>query len=63
MYVLVMLHLNLITQVGDPVEMAAITSVYSKGRTTPLVVASGKTNIGHTESCSGFAGIIKVRPP
>jgi acyl transferase domain-containing protein len=46
--------------VGDPVEMAAITKVYSKDRQEPLIVASGKTNIGHTESCSGFAGIIKV---
>ncbi|CAL8113277.1 unnamed protein product [Orchesella dallaii] len=49
------------TVVGDPIEMAAITSVYCKDqREEPLLVGSGKTNIGHTESCSGLAGIIKV---
>ncbi|CAL8113280.1 unnamed protein product [Orchesella dallaii] len=49
------------TVIGDTTEMAAITSLYCKDeREKPLLIASGKTNIGHTESCSGIAGIIKV---
>ncbi|CAL8093609.1 unnamed protein product [Orchesella dallaii] len=48
------------TPVGDPLEVAAITKVYSKGRTDPLVIGSVKTNIGHTESVSGITGIIKT---
>ncbi|CAL8093606.1 unnamed protein product [Orchesella dallaii] len=48
------------TPVGDPMEIAAITKVYSKGRNEPLVIGSVKTNIGHTESASGITGIIKV---
>lgn len=40
--------------------MAAVASVYSEGREEPLTIGSVKTNIGHTESCSGIAGIIKV---
>ncbi|ODM98514.1 Lovastatin diketide synthase LovF [Orchesella cincta] len=48
------------TPVGDPMEIAAITKVYSKGRNEPLVIGSVKTNVGHTESASGITGIIKV---
>jgi acyl transferase domain-containing protein len=45
---------------GDLVEISAISEVYSKGRKDPLIVGSVKTNIGHTESVAGVAGIIKV---
>ncbi|ODM98078.1 Phenolphthiocerol synthesis polyketide synthase type I Pks15/1 [Orchesella cincta] len=49
------------TVIGDTTEMAAIASLYCKEeREKPLLIASGKTNIGHSESCSGIAGIIKV---
>jgi acyl transferase domain-containing protein/NADPH:quinone reductase-like Zn-dependent oxidoreductase/SAM-dependent methyltransferase/acyl carrier protein len=48
------------TPVGDPLEVAAVAEVYAKQRTSPLTIGSVKTNIGHTESCSGIAGIIKV---
>lgn len=51
------------TSLGDPLEISAIAEVYGKdncGRAEPLVVGSVKTNIGHTESCSGITGIIKV---
>ena len=50
------------TPVGDPVEIAAIGNVFASTRTAedPLLVGSIKTNIGHTESASAIAGIMKV---
>jgi acyl transferase domain-containing protein len=49
------------TPVGDPLEVAAVTKAYStKDRIDLLTIGSVKTNIGHTESVSGLAGIIKT---
>lgn len=42
-------------------EVAAITKAYrSLSRSQPLIIGSVKTNVGHTESCSGITGIMKV---
>ena len=50
------------TSLGDPIELEALAEVLAKKRSpqTPLYVGSVKTNIGHTESASGIAGLIKV---
>ena len=50
------------TPTGDPIEARAIASVFKKGRTReqPLRIGSVKTNVGHTETSSGLASIIKV---
>ncbi|CAL8084892.1 unnamed protein product [Orchesella dallaii] len=49
------------TVVGDPMEVSAIAKAYhSKQRKEPLLIGSVKTNVGHTESCSGITGIMKV---
>jgi amino acid adenylation domain-containing protein len=48
------------TPLGDPIEMAALESVFLRGRRTPLTVASVKTNIGHLETAAGMAGVLKV---
>ena len=50
------------TPVGDPIEMQATGTVYSRGRDAdrPLLVGSVKTNIGHLESAAGAASLIKV---
>lgn len=50
------------TQLGDPIEMEAISSVYGEGRDAadPLWVGAVKTNVGHLEAASGVTGFIKV---
>ncbi|MBW4567204.1 MAG: SDR family NAD(P)-dependent oxidoreductase [Tolypothrix carrinoi HA7290-LM1] len=50
------------TPVGDPIEAIALGNVLSKNRTPGnyCTVGSVKTNIGHLETASGIAGLIKV---
>jgi acyl transferase domain-containing protein/NAD(P)-dependent dehydrogenase (short-subunit alcohol dehydrogenase family)/acyl carrier protein len=50
------------TSLGDPIEMEALAHALGTGRSPdrPLLVGSVKTNIGHAESASGVAGLMKV---
>ncbi len=50
------------TPVGDPVEMRALARALASDRaaTSPLLVGSVKTNIGHLEAGAGVAGLIKT---
>ncbi|KAK2886654.1 phthioceranic/hydroxyphthioceranic acid synthase-like [Channa argus] len=51
------------TPVGDPTEATSISNVIAKARphgSETLRVGSVKSNIGHTESAAGVAGLIKV---
>ncbi|CAJ1496945.1 SDR family NAD(P)-dependent oxidoreductase [[Mycobacterium] kokjensenii] len=50
------------TPLGDPIEVQAAGAAYADGRAAdrPLLMGSVKTNIGHLESASGAAGLIKV---
>jgi naphtho-gamma-pyrone polyketide synthase len=51
------------TQAGDPCEMDAVLSVFAPPGSTragPLHLGSAKANIGHAESASGVASLIKV---
>jgi len=47
-------------QVGDPVELAALHKVFCKGRETPLLIGSVKSNMGHSEPAAGLCSITKV---
>lgn len=50
------------TRLGDPIEVAALTAAFRE--TTQAVghcaIGSVKTNIGHTDTAAGVAGLIKV---
>uniref|UniRef100_A0A8D8PNC5 Fatty acid synthase n=1 Tax=Cacopsylla melanoneura TaxID=428564 RepID=A0A8D8PNC5_9HEMI len=48
------------TKVGDPQEVNAITDVFCKDRTSPLLLGSVKSNMGHSEPASGLCSIAKV---
>ncbi|MCA9537840.1 MAG: AMP-binding protein, partial [Myxococcales bacterium] len=49
------------TSLGDPIEVGAITDVFGADRAAhdSLWLGAVKTNIGHLESASGVAGLIK----
>ncbi|KAJ5516222.1 hypothetical protein N7527_007782 [Penicillium freii] len=50
------------TAIGDPIETAAIGSVFRPHHSlnNPLYIGSVKSNIGHLEGASGVAGVIKT---
>ena len=48
------------TPAGDPVEAAALGSVFAPGREEPLRVGSAKTNVGHLEGAAGIVGLVKT---
>ena len=50
------------TPLGDPIEMSALADVFRRNTAeqSPVHVTSVKANIGHTETVSGIAGLIKV---
>ena len=50
------------TQAGDNAEINSISKVFCDGieRSKPLLVGSVKANLGHCESASGLAGLIKT---
>lgn len=50
------------TPVGDPAEVAAISSIYGKdrGSSDPCLIGSIKPNIGHLEAGAGVMGFMKA---
>lgn len=49
------------TKVGDPQEANAVCEVFCRDRTTPLLIGSVKSNMGHAEPSSGLASVAKVQ--
>lgn len=50
------------TSLGDPIELAALRNVYTRGvkRGKPILVGSVKSQVGHLEGAAGMAGFIKA---
>lgn len=49
------------TRLGDPIEVAALTEAFALGAGGGRTgIGSVKTNIGHTDTAAGTAGLIKV---
>ncbi len=50
------------TRLGDPIEAKALLAVYGSGRPAdqPLLLGSGKSNLGHTGAAAGVIGVIKM---
>ncbi|MEV0501662.1 SDR family NAD(P)-dependent oxidoreductase [Streptomyces spectabilis] len=50
------------TTLGDPIEAQALLATYGQDRPVdqPLWLGSVKSNIGHTQSAAGVAGVIKM---
>ena len=47
------------TALGDEIELGALNDVFGK-RSDPLHVGAVKTNVGHTHTAAGIAGLIKT---
>ena len=48
------------TQIGDPIEAEAISAAFRKSEDDPICIGAVKPNIGHLESASGVASLIKA---
>lgn len=50
------------TELGDPIEVAALTEVFGNGAARPAKCALGsvKTNFGHLDEAAGVAGLVKT---
>ncbi|MET8850308.1 type I polyketide synthase [Amycolatopsis sp. NPDC004625] len=48
------------TTLGDPIEAQAVLATYGQERSAPLWLGSLKSNLGHTQSAAGVAGVIKM---
>ena len=50
------------TALGDPIEVESVGTILNEGHSkkNPLLIGSVKTNIGHLESASGIAALMKV---
>lgn len=48
------------TPLGDPVEVAALAAAYRGAPAGSVRLGSAKSNLGHTETAAGVAGLIKA---
>ncbi|KAI3334195.1 polyketide synthase-like protein [Ustulina deusta] len=48
------------TELGDVVELTALASCFSPGRSSPLKIGGTKPSFGHSEAASSLTSVIKV---
>lgn len=48
------------THLGDPIEVEALNLAFGKREANQCAIGSVKTNIGHTDTAAGVAGLIKT---
>lgn len=48
------------TELGDPIEIAALTEAFDTSKRGFCALGSVKSNIGHLDAAAGIAGLIKV---
>jgi acyl transferase domain-containing protein/acyl-CoA synthetase (AMP-forming)/AMP-acid ligase II len=48
------------TTLGDPIEANAVLATYGQDRDAPVWLGSVKSNLGHTQTAAGVAGVIKM---
>lgn len=48
------------TKIGDPIEISALQKTIAKNRDSVCHLGSVKSNMGHLESASGIAGLLKT---
>ena len=48
------------TSLGDPIEVGALSTIFSGRKDHLLWIGSVKTNVGHLEAAAGIAGVIKT---
>jgi len=48
------------TEVGDPIEVAALTSAFGKREPRTVALGAVKSSIGHLDAAAGVAGLIKT---
>ncbi|WP_410638492.1 beta-ketoacyl synthase N-terminal-like domain-containing protein [Amycolatopsis sp. lyj-346] len=48
------------TELGDPIEVRALSKAYAAAGTERIRLGSVKANVGHLESAAGLAGVLKA---
>jgi acyl transferase domain-containing protein len=48
------------TQLGDPIEISALSQAFGSARPESCAIGSVKSNIGHLDPAAGIAGLIKT---
>jgi amino acid adenylation domain-containing protein len=48
------------TEVGDPIEVAALTTAFGEGRPGSCALGAVKSSVGHMDAAAGIAGLIKT---
>ncbi|HEX8273687.1 MAG TPA: amino acid adenylation domain-containing protein [Longimicrobiaceae bacterium] len=48
------------TEVGDPIEVAALSAAFGEGRPGTCALGAVKANVGHLDAAAGVVGLIKT---